>query len=411
MNMVKLLKSRWLPLLVFGLIHVLVNMLLFTGSFYEGNYSAAGLFYDYASKIFQGQIPYQDFLVEYPPLSLLFFILPRLAGPGFSLYYGLFLIEIVIFDLIALFVIEDLARRLKLPVWETLFIFTLALVATGPIIINRYDIIPAVMVLLALYAYILGKNRLSWAILAVAVMTKVYPLVIAPVFFIDLLCSRRYKAVIFGGISFAAVCIVIMVPFIVLSPEHFGDFFGYHMQRGLQIESLYSSFLLWGQVVGTTSVQIDFSYGAWNIVSPLADRWVAASPFIVVLSLLLVYWCFFRYRRHTDGFGTPAVIQYSLAAVAFFIVTCKVFSPQFIIWLYPMIPLVTGRWRYPSWIIYLIIGVMTYYIFPTHYSDLEVFDSTVIGITVFRNLLLLGLAVLWLFYKDKSREPKKLNHR
>lgn len=398
-----ILKSTWLPVLVFGIAHILINAVVFSSNVYWGNYSAAGLFYDYASHVFNGEVAYRDFTMEYPPLALVFFLLPRLFGPDFSIYFTGFITEIIIFDLISVLIVSGIARRLQLPHWETLFIYTLALLATGPVLINRYDLIPAVLVLLALYAYVLGRNKLSWFVLALATMTKVYPVVVVPVLLIDLLCRRRYRESFYGVAVFAAVCTVVILPFAVLSPDHFFDFFGYHMLRGLQIESIYSSILLLGHTLGLTSLDINFSYGAWNIVSPLSDLAAAVSPFIVVISLMAVYWFFFKYRRKgSDPPDNGAIIQYSLGATAFFIVTCKVFSPQFIIWLYPLVPLVCGRWRILSWLLYLVIGVLTFYIFPTHYYDLIAFDATVIYITVVRNVLLLGLAVLWLFYKNPS---------
>jgi hypothetical protein len=46
------------------------------------------------------------------------------------------------------------------------------------------------------------------------------------------------------------------------------------------------------------------------------------------------------------------------------------------------------------WSTYALIGVLTYYIFPTHYDALLAGNAGVIAILVFRNILLLALIVL-----------------
>jgi uncharacterized membrane protein len=405
-----IMTSKWLPVAVFGVLHILITSLLFTGNLYNNDYSAAGLFYDYASLVFQGQIPFRDFYFEYPPLALLFFLLPRLSGPDFAAFSTGFIIEILLFDLIAVVVMAAASCRLHLSVWKTLTIYTLSLLAIGPIIINRYDIIPAALVLLALCAWIAGKNKTGWAMLALATMTKVYPIVIAPIIVIDLLCRRRYREIITGLVIFASVCAVTMLPFIVLSPENFLYFWGYHVGRDLQIESIYSSFLMLGQITGITAMNLNFSSGSWNVVSPQADIAASVSPFICVLSLLAAYWLFYRYRRQNASSGNGPVVQYSLAAVALFVITSKVFSPQFIIWLYPLVPLITGKDRTFSWALFLVIGVLTYLIFPVYYQNLLAFDPPAIFIVIIRNVLLLALAVLWLFYQEAPAPKPHKRH-
>lgn len=55
------------------------------------------LYHESSLRLFQGQIPYRDFPLEYPPLALLPMVLPQLVTLGqplsFPAYIGLFLLE------------------------------------------------------------------------------------------------------------------------------------------------------------------------------------------------------------------------------------------------------------------------------------------------------------------------------
>lgn len=45
------------------------------------------LYYNYSLKLMSGQVPYRDFALEYPPLAMLPFTLPRLAVFGQALNF------------------------------------------------------------------------------------------------------------------------------------------------------------------------------------------------------------------------------------------------------------------------------------------------------------------------------------
>ena len=149
------MKQKW-PLIIFGLVHAAILLVLFRSSLYESTSLGrdVAVFFDYATKIVQGGLPYYEFTVEYPPLALAFFTMPRLVAPNLGAYQFAFAVEILLFDLLGLFLISLLARRLGLHVTGALAIYTVVLLAIGPIIIYRYDLIPAVMVLASLYAFL-----------------------------------------------------------------------------------------------------------------------------------------------------------------------------------------------------------------------------------------------------------------
>ncbi len=394
------LKWQWL---FFAIIHILIFSILFNATFWGQRNSAAGLFYDYANRIMQGQLVYRDFAMEYPPLALLFFVLPRLLTANFGHYAFAFIVEIVLFDLLGLFLVARLAQRLNRSSVGSLTIYTLALVAIGPLMADRYDLIPAVLTFFAIYTFCCGKQKIAWVVLAAATMTKVYPAIIAPIFLLYNLRYKQYRRILSGIITYTVVSVIIAAPFLLLAPRGFLYSFGYHVERGLQLETTYSSILLLGHSLGFVSVELEFAFGAWNVVSPAADNLARLSELLLLLALALVYWRFYRTQKvgatqppdlAVDHSGTGNLINSAFLAVLAFLIAGKVLSPQFIIWLYPLVPLVTGRARYWTWVLFILVALLTYYIFPAHYYDLVALEQSAIMVLVVRNVLLVGLFVL-----------------
>jgi hypothetical protein len=76
--------------------------------------------------------------------------------------------------------------------------------------------------------------------------------------------------------------------------------------------------------------------------------------------------------------------------VAVFIAFGKVFSPQYLIWLIPFVPLVRSR------LASLLLGaalVVTQFYFPAHYGDLLLMQQSAAWMVLARDLVVLILAV------------------
>jgi len=101
------------------------------------------------------------------------------------------------------------------------------------------------------------------------------------------------------------------------------------------------------------------------------------------------------------------IIKYSLIATLVFILTCKVFSPQYIIWLLPFTPLITQKLKYLIWLLFVAAGTMTFFIFPEYYDSLRNGSVAVILLLIARNVAVFGLLLLLIrspFLKTKFAE-------
>ena len=282
--------------------------------------------------------------------------------------------------------------------------YTIFILTIGPIITIRHDMIPALIVMLAFYALIKEKNKTAWMLLGLGVMTKVFPLIFAPLFAVLSLFARRYTELVNGANAMLVVIFLLALPWLIIDAEGFFSFLTYHAQRGVQGESFYATILLIGQILGLTSVDNVYNYGSWNLSSPLADNMATASSFIMAGVLVVVYFLFGLglWRRKKIRMNMPAqvknltemTIQFALLVCLILIITDKVLSPQYLIWLCPLIALFSGKWRNAIWIMFVISGICTQFIFPHNYSAYQAAEILPVMVETLRNLLLLAIAVL-----------------
>jgi len=398
------LKQR--PLVFFAILHALLFLAVFANLDYlvGGNSFERG----FAVKILEGMVPYSDFASEYPPLALLSFLIPALLSPTQPLYDIFFALEIFLLDLVVLFILAKLAPRLKLQIWPVLSVYTLCLVAIGPIVTGRFDLLPAILVLVALYAFISGKNKIAWGCLALGASAKLYPLIIAPLFFLYLLRQKQYRRLVQGIVIFGGVILVLNLPWVIINADGFWQFLSYHLERGLHSESSYGSVILMGQVMGLTQVEAGLTYGSWNIISSTADTMASYSFYITVALIVFLYSLYLKIllkkpqppridaKGALDSEAAQLILRCSILAVLIMLLTSKVFSPQFLIWLCPLIPLVTARWRYIPLLLFLVACVITQYIYPHNYIAFELFTPHLVVMLAIRNLLLVAMAVIYL---------------
>ena len=181
---------RTVDLLVVGL-WLLTRVVLLVVSLNPRLYSAA-LFGDirfYGAKVermFQGELPYRDVATEYPPGSVPFTILPGLVvgtGGGYRLAFAC---EMLLVDAVGLWAATRLARVVDAGRRRIPLAYVLAMVAVGPLLVLRFDIVPAVCVLLA--AAMAAEGRFGWAAAALGYGTaaKIFPGVLAPLLVLGL---------------------------------------------------------------------------------------------------------------------------------------------------------------------------------------------------------------------------------
>jgi hypothetical protein len=375
---------------------------------------------DIALRILHGQIPYVNIGSEYPPLALLIFLLPALLFRTLTAYYVAFIIELLLFDLFAMVLMAKTSQRVGVSVNKALLMHALAIIAAGPIIVASFDIIPAVMVLGALVFFINGKSNTAWAFAGLGILTKLYPIIAVPFFVLYQLRQKQYKQIAQGAGILIFIVLALSLPWLLLNARGFLATYVYHMERGLHAESTCGSILLLGKITGLVQVEGIYNYGSWNLYSTLADQLAGFSIIIMAGLLGMVYILYLRgvlgeAKNPIEPAGlsqeaTTTLIRCVAAAILIFILSGKVFSMQYMVWLCLLLPLITGRWRVHFCAAFLTAGVISQIIYPYFYVQFEQFAPAPVVMIFIRNILLVFCAVL-LLLPGERRFNKELETR
>jgi Glycosyltransferase family 87 len=347
------------------------------------------LYQEYGEAMAAGQVPYRDFELEYPPAALPAFWLPTL-GPAED-YRSIFEALMWICAAAILVFVVRAAASLGAPPGRLLGIaaavglFPLAL---GTVMLTRYDLWPAALTAAALAAVFSGRERLGLGVLGVAVAAKVYPLVLLPPLLVYLARRGGRREALLGFAAFAATLAVIVVPFAVVSPEGLADSMERQLGRPLQIESLGASLLLGAHQLGLYDPVVVTTHGSQNLAGSVPDGLATAQTVLQAGALVAVWALFAR------GPATPTRLAAACAgSLVVFVAFGKVLSPQFMIWLVPLVPLVLGRIGLAAGALLGAALVTTHVWFPTRYWDLV--DLQPVGwLALVRNGLLVALAAV-----------------
>jgi Glycosyltransferase family 87 len=347
------------------------------------------VYQDYGEAMASGQVPYRDFQLEYPPGALPLFWLPTL-GPADE-YRSIFEALMWVCAAAMLAFVVGAAASLGAPPRRLLLIaaavglFPLAL---GTVVLTRYDLWPAALTAAALAAVFSGRERLGLAVLGVAVAAKIYPLVLLPPLLVYVARRGGWRGALLGFGVFAATVAVIVVPFALVSPDGLADSVERQLSRPLQIESLGASLLLAAHQLGLYDSAVVSTHGSQNLAGSLPDGLATAQTALQGAALVGVWALFAR------GPATPGRLAAACAgSAAVFVAFGKVLSPQFMIWLVPLVPLVLGRIGLAAGVLLGAALVTTQLWFPSRYWDLV--DLQPVGwLALVRNGLLVALAAV-----------------
>ena len=275
-----------------------------------------------------GEVPYLaqvpvDQVVEYPVLTGLVMWATALMVPGAgatperALTY--FDVNLVWIAGCALVLVWATARAAGRRPWDA------ALVALSPSLVLastiNWDLWAVALLGVAMLAWARERPVLAGVLLGLAAATKFYPVVVlGPLFVLCLRAGRlrQWWAALGAGLL---TWLVVNVPVMLLAPDAWARFYLFSRDRGAGFSSVW--YVLAQQGVGIRSVQ------TLNLVAAV----------LLAACCVAIAWLGLTAPRR------PRVAQLTFLVVAAFLLTNKVYSPQYVLWLLPLAALARPSWR------------------------------------------------------------------
>jgi hypothetical protein len=321
-------------------------------------------YFDYAQRTTEGQVPYRDFTLEYPPAALAVVLAPAPADHGYYDRFRVLMLALgaaaIVLLVVALFLADAGVVEL---VAGVLVLATLPLTLPADLVFERFDLWPAVLVLLALVALLREHRVLGLAALGVGTVAKLYPLALVPI----AILARRGRAHVRRDLAVVAVAALVPVlPFALLAPRGVGHVGWLLVRRPLHVESLGGSILLVAHRLGGYDPTIYLSFaGSWDLAGPAAKAVAVLGSLAEAAALIAVWFLFARSSR-----GPRELLLAAAAAVVGFVTFGKVLSPQYLVWVAAATPLALGRVRAFALSATVVATLLTRYIYNDGYNDL-----------------------------------------
>lgn len=354
-------------------------------------YSDLPVYTGYAHDVLvRGLVPYRDFPVAYPPLALPVFLLPSLiAGGSASGYQHVFGLEmafcgVLTVGLAALVVSSRPAPRQRAA-------FAVALLALAPLflgglLVTRYDLFPTMLLVAGLAAVWFERTNTGFVLLGLATAAKGFPIVAFPLVALYVWRTGGRRKAIWGIASFCGIVLASLLPFFILAPRGLWQSFYGQASRPPEIESLAAAALLAAHQMIGVPVSVYYTHTSQSLAGAPALQVASFLSLLQVGGVVVAFVGFARGPATKERLLTAAA-----AAVCAFIAFDRVFSPQFLIWLVPLVAMVGGRRGSVAMLMLVYAMRITQIWYPQHFQQLDGLAPLESWAVVARDLVIVAL--------------------
>jgi hypothetical protein len=330
--------------------------------------------------------PYRDFEVEYPPVTL---GLIHLLGGGdgvvdesefhenLPLLIRLSVVQLA-FELgIAALIAWGWNRRTGIAylILGTPFLFF-------PFPYVRIDLFAVFVAVFGLTLLRKGFDRMGGVGLAVAMLAKLWPVVLAPLMIVT--DKRRSLA---AWITTAAVGVVSW--YLFFGPEGFAQVATFRGSKGWQIESIPGVFFHMADQPASHVEQ-----GAWRTGAAVP---LVVKPLLPALALattgLAWWWARLRHQQRPEDDEWAAWSMAPMASIIGLLVFSTIISPQYVLWFVPFVAVIAARGERLITGLYLATALLTTFILATIHGQIEGEPYATLPIVVRNACLIAMLAV------------------
>jgi uncharacterized membrane protein len=279
-----------------------------------------------------GAVPYRDTAVEYPVLTGGFMWLTAdltrgvhaiSSGADELVVFGV--LTALLLALCALFVTGATAQTARRRPWDA------ALFALSPLLVfhafSNWDLLAMAFASAALWAWARQRPVLAGAMIGLGAAAKLYPVFLLAAIAILAVRTRRFADPLWTIVTAGFVWVAVNVPLGLAFHRGWWEFYKFSIDRPTERSTLWAI----GRTAATAS-----------LADPDAPYWVPpgiAVALALVIALVVI-----------AALGLLAPVRPRLAQLAFlcvlaFLLTTKVWSPQYSLWLVPLLALARPRWR------------------------------------------------------------------
>ncbi len=412
---------RWLAfelVLVSALLVVTRLLSIFTWNLPDGDVKE---YHDYALAFWTHWPLFHALPVEYPPLAIVPFSVTLLPPIGdYHIIFAVWMGALVLLGYLGFLRYSTRPRALT----YVAYLF----VGSAAVLLSRFDIVPALATLAALWAAERRQFGYAYVLLAAGILLKLYPGFLLPIVMIEHWRVATTRAIVEGRETFeaasgwwraapltvlrrlrdlpaarrvargVALCLgIVALGFLgalILDPSGALSGFGYASQRPMQVESTPASILWLGTIFGIPA-EPNYSFVSLNYIGTLD---VVLKPLSAIALLGGCLWVYWRQARGKLTLGRAFV-----ACLCAVLVTNKIFSPQYLIWVLPVVAYVEG-----FDVLWMAICLLTTLDFPIIYQMRHpiwtvTFSPEFMPVLALRNGLLLWVTLRAIVRRDARR--------
>ncbi|QDP95739.1 DUF2029 domain-containing protein [Microlunatus elymi] len=273
-------------------------------------------------------------MIEYPLPVVWLLQLPyaigRAVGGGLTTFRLVFVLAMLCLDAaFSILLWRCTGRR-----WSAAIVFWLGFaVAIGPLIYFRFDLVPSVLAGAALLA-MRRRPGLSGVLVAAAAAIKLWPAVLVG----SLLRGAGRRRRMLAGFALAGSGLFVTA-FLAAGWQRLLSPLRWQAERGLQIESVWATPLMILRLADPLTWRSHFSaFHAFEVSGPGVEVLLRLSSIATVAGILLIILLAVRGLAGRNRADSPSIDRHTagwlmVASVLIMIISDKVLSPQYLIWL------------------------------------------------------------------------------
>ncbi len=200
-----------------------------------------------------------------------------------------------------------------------------ALVAASPVLIfqifTNFDALATGLAISGLLAWARRRPMLAGVLIGLGAAAKLFPaLLLGPLIVLGLRTGRLAEVTRTAAVA-VATWLLVNLPVMLLFPRGWSEFFRLNTRRGDDMDSLYN---------------VVKSFTGWRGFDPALGFWEPPGVLNTVVAVLFLLCCAAIGYVALTAPVRPRVPQLAFLLVAAFLLTNKVWSPQFSLWLVPL---------------------------------------------------------------------------